>query len=381
MKKVLLLLALCCSVVSLGQNIDSMTLSHLKLNFVVPDMPAFKTLGTEPSQLLRPSTPQAFAVSVSEFYQKGAFALPQDFAMELTPSLLINAKKPVGNVIRTYSKAKWLKSFRVSIGTSADTTLSSAGRSMAIGIRSNIINKGDLATDAGYLEGVVDALGNFRLASRELLARFAHDQGIDTNEVDYELKITGNEALKAKFDLLVFDAEAQIAFMKVLDSLKQDYRKRNWNATKLDIAAALLTSAKDSLVENIRFNKLSFWSTLALRAGSSGQFLIGINTDTYRNLRDTADVTRDDLYANLSIPARLLIGTNRIKGFAEFQYQYLGHNLTNHTLFSLGAEVNPYDGIWINLYGGVDHNYNNSMGKFVTNLDIKVTLPEHFRFF
>src|SRR6187401_1448874 len=76
------------------QSIDSITLSKLRLNFTVPDMPAFKSLNTEPSNLLKPSTPMAFAVTISELYQDRKFLLTKAFALEISPSLLLNANKP-----------------------------------------------------------------------------------------------------------------------------------------------------------------------------------------------------------------------------------------------------------------------------------------------
>src|SRR6187455_1012027 len=94
MRKVFLLLTMAASsIVSFSQDIDSLTLSHLRVNFTVPDMPAFKTLGTDPSNLLKPSTPQALAVSLSTFVQNTELIVPDGFAIEISPALLLNSNK------------------------------------------------------------------------------------------------------------------------------------------------------------------------------------------------------------------------------------------------------------------------------------------------
>ena len=144
-----------------AQDIDSITLSKLKLNFVVPDMPAFKSLGTNPSNLLRPSTTQAIAVNTSEFFQAGKFVLPEAFAMEISPALILNSKKGPQQ-LKFYQKNAVLNSFRISLGTSPDTILSASGRNLALGLRISLIDKGDPVSDPDYLQSVVNLLEDVR---------------------------------------------------------------------------------------------------------------------------------------------------------------------------------------------------------------------------
>jgi hypothetical protein len=366
-----------------SQDLDSVTLSKLKLNFVVPDMPAFKALGTEPSDLLRPSTPQAFAVSVSEFYQNRQFVLPEAFAVEITPALLLNANKGLAE-LQEYARHRVANSFRLSIGTASDTSLSTSGRNLSLGMRINLINKGDMVTDAEYLAGISEALGRFRQQVRSgTLIEFAREQKIDMTQVDWEYEIFGNPQMKQAFDAYLANEEeaSQQGFSVVLDSLKDDYKKRNWNATKLDVALAVLSTSADSLIRSIRFNRTQLWVACALRAGRSGQLILGINSQISKDLRDTVSPMKDDIYFDLAIPVRYLIGTNRVKGFAEAAYSYSNRAEENKIMFHVGTEVNPLDGLWLNFYAGVDYSIDSGNAAFITNLDLKITLPERFNFF
>jgi hypothetical protein len=366
-----------------NQNIDSITLSKLKLNFTVPDMPAFKSLGVEPSNLLKPSTPQALAVTMSELYQNRKFLLPEAFALEISPSLLISSNKgPV--LLKQYAKRAVINSLRVSVGTSSDTLLSPSGRSLAVGLRISIINKGDLATDTFAQNKISELLKKFREnVSLNSKFKFAALRNIDTKVVDWDSVLASGGSLKKEFDeyLANEQEESQKIFLRDLQKMKDNYKKENWNATKLDFAVSILSSSPDSLIKNIRFNKADMWLTWANRAGKNGQFLFGFNAQNSKKLLDTIKANQNKSYFNVSIPVRYLLGTNRIKGFAEAQYSYKGEFKEQEYLLNLGADLNIIDGIWINLYGGFKYNTSVNSARFITNLDIKLNLPENFKFF
>lgn len=363
-----------------AQDVDSLTLSKLKLNFVVPDMPAFKALGTEPSNLLRPSTPQAIAVSISEFYQGRQAIIPKAFAMEISPALLLNTKKQGNKQLAEYAH-KPLNTLRISIGSSTDTFLSPSGRNLALGLRINVINKGDLTTDVAYQNEILKELRKFRNGiTQKLRLEFAASKGktFTDEEVD-GLDIFISENIK-EFNKFLKTVPAQETFAKRLQELKDQYKKDHWNDTKLDVALALLSSSPDSVVKNIRFNKAALWATYGLRTGDNSQLLIGVNATGYKNLLDKDAATSDKFYTDIAIPARYLIGTNRVKGFLEAQYKYASATKSNKCLVNMGSEMNLTDGLWINIYGGM--NYDSITGSdFITNLSIKFTIPEKFEFY
>jgi len=147
MKKIICLCLIFFSIEkNYAQDVDSLAFGDLKLNFVVPDMPAFKALGTEPSTILRPSTPKALAVSLSEFYDAQKIVLPKAFAMEVSPALLWNANKKEVE-LKKYRERACINSFRLSLGTSSDTSISPSGRVMALVLNIKQIWHEDLTTD------------------------------------------------------------------------------------------------------------------------------------------------------------------------------------------------------------------------------------------
>ena len=56
-----------------------------KLDFVIPDIPAFKALNIDPSNILRPSDVKKFAVMLAPFYNNGNPGIPKNFALEFSP--------------------------------------------------------------------------------------------------------------------------------------------------------------------------------------------------------------------------------------------------------------------------------------------------------
>ena len=93
---------------------DTSLVKNLRLNFAVPDMPAFQLLGTNPSHILRPSTPREFAVMASDFGLNNDFALPSSFAAEIAPFILFKSNNLT---LSEYDKHSELYSLRVSVGT------------------------------------------------------------------------------------------------------------------------------------------------------------------------------------------------------------------------------------------------------------------------
>lgn len=369
----------------------------LKLNFAVPDMPAFKTLGTEPSDLLKPSTPKALAVSMSQFYDNRQFIIPKAFAMEISPALLVNSNS---TKLSDYSKNAGINSFRISLGTSIDTILSKNGRNLALGFRITPIDEGDPVRDKVFLNNISLHLKQFRMNESVLRKEFAQTRIKELKKLDGKENVDSIKNIdqmpdwdfllnklimkdsKWKEDYNSFVKDAQ-EFDKWMEGEKANRKKYLWNATKLDIALSVLSSSPDTLVKNIQFNRAQLWLTYAHRAGKNGQLMIGLNGSIYKDLADKADSTKNNVYWNASLPIRYLFGTNRIKGFLEFQekYEIVLNTTTNNLLLNLGAELNIIDGFWVNLSGGINNNTTNGITSFIANLNVKLTMPEKFKFF
>jgi len=324
----------------------------------------------------------AFAMTMSELYQDRKFLLPKAFAVEISPALLLNSKKgPVQ--LKKYMERSIANSFRVSLGTSVDTLLSSTARKLGLGFRISVINKGDLTSDLTQLKKISDLLERFRRNVRLVsMVKFADLKNIDRTKVDWDT-IFEKPAFKKEFDEYLADENesSQKIFLTSLKKLKEDYKKENWNADKLDIAIAILSTSADSLFKNIRFNCADLWLAWSIKSGKNSLLMLGLNAKIDKNLADTANDSESSSYSNISIPARFLIGTNRVKGFAEAQYSYEGEFNYHKFFFHLGVEVNIVDGVWLNLTGGFDENTSLNISKFIANFNLKLTLPENFRLF
>ena len=358
-----------------AQNVDSITLSKLKLNFVVPDMPAFKSLGSDPSNLLRASTVQAIAINASQFFQDRKFVIPQAFAMEISPALILNAKKGPKE-LQQYQKNAVLNSFRISVGSSVDTIASSIGRNLSLGFRISLIDKGDPTTDENFLQSIVAELDKLMPSLDEAQKEFAVSKGYNGNNLDSIDNIVHDH--QTEFQLF-FESKEDIQgpFQQAVNKLKDDYKREHWNDDKLDIAAAILSSSPDSLLKNIVFNKADFWLTWAIKSGKNSQLFIGVNAEVAKHFIDSTNKSR----FNFSIPARYLIGTNRVKGFAEAQFTHTGVFKYNELSFNLGTELNIIDGVWVNIDGGFNYNTTQRKSSLIANFNLKLTLPENFKLF
>ena len=384
MKKIccLFILAMTIGTSLRSQDLDDTTLSKMKLNFVVPDIPAFKVMGTDPTDLLRPSTPKALAVSMSSFNDHGKIIIPKAFALEISPALLLNSNKGPTE-LRQYAKNAVVNSFRISVGSCTDTSLSISGRNLAIGLRVSLIDEGDFATDTEAHLAIAKELRKFRINSDTALKEFAIAKGLK-EEYEEDPDVFEQKHLKEFNKYLADEKEPnQKAFLASVKKLKEDYKKKHWNDEKLDLAIAVLSSSPDSLVKNLRFNQAQLWLTWAHKIGKSNkaQLLAGINSQVVKNLRDTGKTTMNNSYFNLAVPVRFLVGTNRVKGFAEGQYKYEGQYKQSSVLLNFGTELNIVDGIWVNFYGGFNYNTKTSTTSTEFNFNLKLTMPENFKFF
>ncbi len=400
-KKSLLLFLFFITLQSHAQDLDSLTLSELKINFAVPDLPAFKTLGSEPSNLLRPSTAKALATSFSPFYDHQKIVVPKAFAMEISPALLINANKGPVQLI-TYAKNAWINSFRISLGTA---TVGDTGRNLSLGVRITPIDKSDPLADVDFIKNISEHLKLYRLSENVYKRKFAESiidsvkQWANQNQqpdnldsiVDWDYFLDQKISHGADADTIWkyrYEAYKETHFSDSYKDFdlwivkeKEDRKKYNWNATKLDFAAAILSSSPDSLVKNVEFSKAQLWVTYAHKAGKSGEFLMGVTATVFKNSIDTIESQRNKTYSSVSVPMRYLIGTNRVKGFVEFQYSYETKAKISNTLIDLGAELNLIDGLWVNLTGGLTNFSHGGKTALTGNMNVKLTLPEKFKLF
>lgn len=376
MKRIYIIIPLLCfsTYISQAQN-DSLkfSLDKIKVNFAVPDLPAFKAMGTEPSSLLRPSTTEAFSAILPQFWSNGQGILPKSLAFEAAPFYIAHQKDNVPMTLSSYIQNKFWKSFRISVGTASDSTKKEPGAiKLGFGLRFSIIDKGDLKSDINYLTEEANFFED--KATFNGYARiYARENKIDdikkAMQDDSTLEVKIKEFVKVKYAGIIF---SKSEIIKNTKKFIENYKKKNWNAEKLDIAFALVTRSPDQFTSNLKFNKLSSWITYARPCKDWGQLLIGGN---FSNATVFSDKEKKDLNFNeVSLSSRLYVGSNDLKGFVEGQYMYKGFDSSKNWFVYVGGETAIMNGFWIHFYGG--YQAGDTVSQVVSSLDFRFTLPE-----
>lgn len=336
---------------------DSLVKNY-KLNFALPDNPAFKALGTEPSHILRPSLTQDFSFVSSEFFNGKNLIIPTSFGIEISPVLLMNTEKMTLSEFRNNNA--W-KTSRFSLGTFKDSLQT---RNISLGYRITVINKGDLRTDKKGLEKFLQQVAVAKSKQRaDLVIKFLEISNLKIYDLTREDSLKMEKFVQYNFN------ETDEEFEDKIKKLKEEYKNNHWNAEKLDLATAFVGQSPDSLASNISFRNFSVWSTYAFPIRRFAQVLLGVNYQLNK--------LKDQDYHLISISNRNYFGTNRIKFFFEEQLKYdqfLGDK--TDLLLNVGAEVNVNKGFWVDLNAGLVKNYNKNSSAFVSQLRFRYTLPE-----
>jgi len=356
--KTIIILLLMVPALMFAQIPSESLVKNYKLNFALPDIPAFKALGTEPSNILRPSVTQDFSFVSSEFFNGKNLVIPTSFGIEVSPILLMNTDKMT---LSEFRKNNAFKTSRFSLGTFKDSLKT---MNISVGYRLTVINKGDLRTDTAVLdEFLKNTLAKKAYEKAKLEEKFMQENNILPFEITSEQKVEMGKYVDQNMK------ENEDEFESKLDEFKKQYKNDNWNAEKLDFATAFVGQARDSLISNVSFRNFSLWGTYAIPIKKFGQILFGA---TYQLNR-----LQNEEYHTFSFSNRNYFGSNRIKFFFEEQIeynQYLGDK--TNLLLNLGAEVNLNKGFWIDLNAGLTKNYNDNTSDFVSQLRFRYTLPE-----
>jgi len=373
--KLLIMILTIVPIVSFSQSVEDTTLvKYYKVNFAVPDLPAFNVLGNSPSDILRPTDVKGLSVIASEFYNGSTIVLPKSFSMEIAPFLLA---KNNSLTLEDYDKNKWLYNFRISIGTATNEINNISYTDMAVGARFTIIDDGDLKNDKKYRADLWDRLAREVADDNVYKKEFAktHDKTIQ--------EIIQDDKLNKQMEDYVKEKKGEF-YTKELKKVKKDYKYKNWNKQKLELAYAFLGSSPDSLVKNIESKKHSLWLTYANPLKTDwGQLLIGLNYSY--NFADSINIENSETvkyeFSTFSLASRFYFGSNRIKGFLEGQYKFIEDNSKNNVLLNLGSEINLRDGIWLVLNVGVDWDdlsSNSIKSGFYSGFNLRFSIPENF---
>ncbi len=347
---------------------DSALHKKYRVEFAVPDLPAFKVLGSTPDEILRPSTPELVSIVASTLAHGGV--LPEDLALEVAPLVMFKANRLT---LSDYQRNRLLYSLRLSVGTTNELSDSGAVTRLAgVGARVTLFDGGDLRTRRDYLD-TVDMVLHELVAwadsiETELMMEYGWDD--DTLHADPDLS--------TRLDYLVtqeterYEKQLGATFDQRLRDIKQDFKARNWNKAKLDLAAAGLFAQNPS-GNRVTATRASCWLTGAVPLGGWGQGLLGASASWYPD-----EMAGEDWSAIAGL--RFYGGINRLKAMVECQYEYLA---TGNLLVNCGAEVNVWNGIWFTLAAGMEWEDFTANGPayLVSDFDVRFTLPEQFALF
>jgi hypothetical protein len=338
-----------------------------RLDFAVPDLPAFNLLGTQPDQILRPSSLRELALLASDFDSAQHLFLPRSLALEIAPYMLARASRMT---LQDYDKHRVLYSLRVSVGT-ARTEAETAATKIAGGVRVTLVDAGDLNNDSRYRQHLGELLDeSVRLKDS------AQQKFLDTNH--YSMGDVLHDSLKrAALDSFV-EARTGRRTGQIEDSfqnLKQYYKAANWNKWKWDVAVAALLHTPESLARDAKFDRAAAWMTLGIPVCSGGQLLVGYNTSY---CSDTV------WYWTHAVSCRAYAGANRVKGFTELQGSYSGMGSSWDGLWNSGAELNLIDGVWIDLSAGLEYSDFTKSSRnlhLISGFHLRLAMPEKFNLF
>jgi hypothetical protein len=332
----------------------------LLLDFSVPDMPAFKALGSDPSNILRPSDIKKFGVMMSAFRSEGSTVIPKSFSLEVAPWKLTKNHWTIDKY-RANALNRILYNSSFSLGTVGGGE-DNIARNVSVGLRTTLISKkADIIRSP-----VVDKIYN---EQRDVLheRNTVKEQWAIDKQYDPALLTDEQESEFADFWT---EYASQANIYTNTDDYVTAFNAENWNGTRLDFAVAWVGASPDSLVKNVHSDNFLVWVTAAIKPGKNndhGQLLIGLNFQRPRTLEGESEAN-STLTGNL----RYYEGNKNFRGFLEFQYSSERQTKIDKGLLSLGAELRVRNEFWIVFSAGVDDVFREGAGSsLVSSVDIR----------
>lgn len=330
-----------------GNNGLSPFASSYKVDFAIPDAPAFKLLNSDGSTILRPGTPGEITTALSQFHDAdGDIGIPKALALEVSPALLISGPRLS---VAGYRAKKLLYATRFSVGTGAATD--TAGRAVAFGLRIGIVNEADLRLDDSFLNDtslqitpITKRINDIRQAARDAVGPLA--------------PLTLTDAQKAAIDSLT-------------NVIKERWAARYWNARALDVGFGVKATTLDADGADPTVTTLGFWATYGLGFGSWGQLLTGVRIGGDRNRGESG------FNKTLGAAARLYMGTNAYKAFVEVQDE-AADGAGPALLFNSGGELRLDQWFWVSGSVGIASS-GDSKGQLKSSLKLKTAFPRTYQ--
>jgi hypothetical protein len=333
--------------------------SDIKVDFAVPDIPAFRALGVDPTDILRPSDPKTLALMLAE-RASNLSVVPSSFALEVAPFRLLYGRKLT---VERYNAAPVFYNARLSVG-SVRTGELGAGSDVAAGIRLTLINDADLLRDPVYRKGAVRLLKQRNALVESCDAVFVTVEGVTLDDID---TIPGLAERQSAYTDSVIAATVDIA--RGLKPLRDAAKERDWNRTVVDFAYAAKWSSPDSFTRNLALLSHTAWLYGTLRLNSASQGLFGA----------TVAYAREDTTWKLSgaIAARVYGGANNAKVFLQGQVKKAFVDTKVSLAASGGMEILFLGGNWLEFALAYEKEFPGG-SKLTPGLKYNITLPESF---
>ena len=312
-----------------------------KVDFAIPDAPAFKLLDVDESAILRPQTVRDISAAFDAFRgQSGSFVVPKQIGVEFSPALIVGSRYLK---VSDYATQRFLYATRLSAATSRDTL--NRGQ-LAAGIRFSMKDEQDLRAKGA--DGTDTAVTRMTKAMLTVYSAARNHSGPPPAPIvlnDDEKKLL--EALS--------------------DSIKSYWADHYWNANSVEIAFAGRASAADSVGHDPKFDAFGAWGTYANGIGGWGQFLLGAKVGTARD-------STGKFHPSNTLAARLYVGSNALKAFVELQNaidsktdaQWLGNGGVELKLASIG---------WITTSAGVASTPSGDKPHLISSFKFKTGIP------
>lgn len=365
----------------------------------VPDAPAFNALGAQPSNILRPSDIKTLSLHIAPFIQGGKFAIPKEFALEVSPAAFIYRDRRIN--IEDYRQRKIFLAYNttISLGTGLDSV--NGLNKIAVGWRTTFINRGDKFLNNEHRNHIDNILmvssGKFATAWQNFkdahATQFASADSKDEDGNYDPLFNYDDELLQGIDSTLVkqFWAEyqQQTDVQALIDAADRRFEETHWNALRLDAAAAFVATAEDSMGKNLKPAQIKGWLNLSLPIQQHGQVVVGAygSGGFEDEEKDSVGHITNRPSWETSLAMRFYAGVNKYKFLAEGQIgirqdSHIKPYATNN--FFIGTEIGIYNLAWVSLYGGLKDAGMKQDGRNMTRgylrFDLKFNIPDWAKF-
>ena len=175
-------------------------------------------------------------------------------------------------------------------------------------------------------------------------------------------------------------------FDAAVRATKTKYKRETWNDFRLDLATAIVIRSPDTIARIsldssmvadtiARLQGANFWTSCSFPMFGTN-YLQGLAGMGYAVSRPGVDSAYKSI---LTLNGRVYVGSNRIKGFVEGQYQMNNMTNVNTMLANVGMEINIYDGIWVHFFVGLSNNLDQGRTRMISNFNFNLALPERFK--